>query len=491
MTSLKLIAVGLISLGALISFATSRSVSAADVLTQRYNPARTGSTTQPGLNQATLLDPRWGEIRRIDVSDLVYAQPLYVENLQIGENLYDILFVAARDNSIHAFDAVTFEQKWKRFLKQNDASKIYPTPEGAAPKGCDALSPAGMGIEATPVISADKRVLYVSYRRNLSSGGADALKAEQRLIAVNTSDGSIIADVPVIAPGAPDQWTKFHRSRAGLLLDHGVVYVAMASRCEDPGQEIFHGWIIGFDASTLKTSFAFSPTADGSLLGSDSMPIDGGGVWQGGVGLVADGNGNIFAATGNRRTGLDSAIPADQVPTNTLNYANSVIKLSKTIDLRSRRQVLKVVDYFTPYRKIWMDEEDLDLGASGPVLIPQTPYLLVGGKTGMIYVLNGDDLGKLDNSHAWSSSERREFSRSTRWTWMRRKNSVPIGSCRNFRLELTNMSFPRGRVLSRRQARLSRSPCRTPTKSTPSRLGETGACGSGGKALPTSLGPTV
>ena len=57
---------------------------------------------------------------------------------------------------------------------------------------------------------------------------------------------------------------------------------------------------------------------------------------------------------------------------------------------------ISVGDWFTPYRKIWLDQEDLDLGASGLVLIPGTPFLFGGGKEGLIYVLDRDNMGRLD-----------------------------------------------------------------------------------------------
>jgi hypothetical protein len=33
---------------------------------------------------------------------------------------------------------------------------------------------------------------------------------------------------------------------------------------------------------------------------------------------------------------------------------------------------LALADWFTPYRKIWLDYADLDLGAAGPVVIPNS-----------------------------------------------------------------------------------------------------------------------
>ena len=55
-------------------------------------------------------------------------------------------------------------------------------------------------------------------------------------------------------------------------------------------------------------------------------------------------------------------------------------------------------DYFTPSNWHQLDDDDADLGGSGPVLfdVPgATPSKLIAalGKNGMAYLLNRDDLG--------------------------------------------------------------------------------------------------
>jgi hypothetical protein len=41
-----------------------------------------------------------------------------------------------------------------------------------------------------------------------------------------------------------------------------------------------------------------------------------------------------------------------------------------------------------------LDNNDLDLTSSGPMLVPGTSLLVGGGKTGVLYVLNSTNLGK-------------------------------------------------------------------------------------------------
>ena len=56
---------------------------------------------------------------------------------------------------------------------------------------------------------------------------------------------------------------------------------------------------------------------------------------------------------------------------------------------------LNLLDYFTPANWAFLDEQDLDLGVSGAMLLPGTNLVVGGSKTGDIFVLNRDKLGNL------------------------------------------------------------------------------------------------
>jgi hypothetical protein len=369
----------------------------ADVLTQRYNVERTGSTVSPGLNQGTVADPRWGEVGRVGVNGVVYAQPLVVERLERpGASPTDTVFVATGSNGLYAFDARSLKIIWAQ-------PEIAPNDKSAIGSGCDNLSlPGGIGIEATPVIDRVRNAMFVSYRTNPS--GLDRRGAQQRLRAVDIRDGHVLKDVLVAPPGATPDWAVWHRSRAGLLLDNGVVYIGFASRCEDPGQPMFNGRVLGFDATTLRQVAEFSPTA--------GQNVDGGGIWQGGGGLAADGQGSIYLTAGNRRICVDPApvhACVDHAPPEATNLADSVVKLTPNISRAPDGTVssvdLHVADSFTPYRRIWLDSQDLDLSAAGPVLLPETSYLIAAGKTGIVYLLDRGNMGELDEAHKWTGAD--------------------------------------------------------------------------------------
>ena len=60
------------------------------------------------------------------------------------------------------------------------------------------------------------------------------------------------------------------------------------------------------------------------------------------------------------------------------------------------RVTMTPADWFTPYRTIWQDNRDMDLGSSGVMLIPGTTYMVAGGKEGILYLLHQNNLGKFD-----------------------------------------------------------------------------------------------
>ena len=109
-----------------------------------------------------------------------------------------------------------------------------------------------------------------------------------------------------------------------------------------------------------------------------------GGIWAGGGGPACDTNGNIYCETGNG---------AFDAQTNN-DFGDSFLKLSPT-------NGLGVADYFAPSDQYYLNTNDTDLGASGPVLLPDevgyggaNRHLLIGaGKEGTMYLLNRDNMG--------------------------------------------------------------------------------------------------
>jgi hypothetical protein len=129
----------------------------------------------------------------------------------------------------------------------------------------------------------------------------------------------------------------------------------------------------------------------------NTAPVTGqAGIWQSDTGPAADEEGNVYAVTGNGIFDAASGAP---------DYGDSVLKLALT------QSGLAIKDHFTPHDQEQLNATDQDLGSSGPLLVPpqsgsQRHLLVVGGKAGVVYVLDRDHLGKFhagDDKHALST----------------------------------------------------------------------------------------
>ena len=230
-----------------------------------------------------------------------------------------------------------------------------------------------IGIVGTPVIDAVGQTIYFVARTK--ENGVFV----QRLHAFDIRNGSDRPGSPVViqasAPGTGDGSiggvvafnARTHNQRAGLMLLNGIVYIAWASHCD---QGPYHGWILGYNASTLQQSFVFNTTPDGRL----------GGVWQSGQAMSADANGNIYVLTGN------GDFDANQ--SGGRNYGTSFLKISPAGT---------VLDWFTPHDWQALNDDDLDL-FHGAVLIPNTNLLIGGGKGGTLYVLDRTNMGRITSN---------------------------------------------------------------------------------------------
>jgi uncharacterized protein (TIGR03437 family) len=140
----------------------------------------------------------------------------------------------------------------------------------------------------------------------------------------------------------------------------------------------YHGWIIGYDALTLRQVTVYNSTPNGNE----------GSFWAGGAAPAVDRAGNMYVVSGNGSFDYASLGP---------DLGESYIKLSTN-------GALAVVDYFTPFNYAPLNDGDVDTGSAGVVLLgdeagsPAHPHLMAGaGKEGRIYLLDRDNLGKLES----------------------------------------------------------------------------------------------
>jgi hypothetical protein len=167
---------------------------------------------------------------------------------------------------------------------------------------------------------------------------------------------------------------QHHLNRPGLLLTGGAVYIAFASHCDD---EPYHGWIFAYAADTLAQKAIFCTTPNGGTSMSGAANAGLGGIWQSGMGLVADGA-DIYFASGNGA--FDTTNKGAQLG----------ISLGR---LQLQGSAFKVMDWWTPQAAKSMNDQDLDY-TTAPVLLPNPRVILMGGKDQYLNVFDPANLGK-------------------------------------------------------------------------------------------------
>ncbi|HEV8037728.1 MAG TPA: hypothetical protein VGP62_02620 [Bryobacteraceae bacterium] len=351
-----------------------------NVLTYHNDLSRTGQNlNETILTPSSLAEEEFGQLFTLPVDGQVYAQPLYMSGLNIpGKGIHNVVFIATEHDSVYAFDADSNAAPNTAPLWQasfiNPAAGVTPVPAGNL--GCIAIAPE-LGITSTPVIDSNTGALYV-VSMTLEDFGRTYV---HRLHALDVATGAERLGSPVeiaaSAPGTGDGNTLVtfqhcsYKERAGLLLLNGVVYTTWGSNCDSGG---YHGWVIGYDAKTLARAAVYLTTPN----------WEAGAIWQSGAAPAADASGNIYIVTGNGTFDAERSGP---------DLGDSVIKLSTA-------NGLSVTDYFTPFNTDLLAVNDIDLGSSGALLLPdsagtpQHPHLLVtGGKEGRVYLLDRDRMG--------------------------------------------------------------------------------------------------
>jgi len=334
---------------------------------------RTGqNNSETVLTPANVSPSQFGKLFSYSVDGITYASPLYLANVNIpGQGHHNVVYVATEHDSLYAFDAdgLTANPLWHvSFL----GSGVTTVPCGDVGECGDI--PNEIGITSTPVIDPTTSTIYLVAKTK------EGTKYVQRLHALDVTTGAEKFGGPVVLSGSvPGNGTGSsggnlafsalrENQRTGLLLSGGVIYFAFGSHGD---QSPWHGWVLGYNASTLQQVLIYNATPNGN----------GGGIWQSGGGLATDSSGGLYFTTSNGDFDVDAG---------GIDYGDSIVKLSPSAT---------VMDYFTPHDQSALSTNNLDFGSAGPVLlVDQTsgpyPHLLVtAGKNGTIYVVNRDNMG--------------------------------------------------------------------------------------------------
>jgi hypothetical protein len=388
-----------------------------NVTMQHNDIGRTGQNTQETiLTPANVNKTTFGKLFSHGVDGYVYAQPLYVAGVTMGSGTpqagttHNVVFIATQHDSVYAFDAdsnggANANPLWQVTLL--DAAHGAAANEKTVPNSDVSSSDIvpEIGITSTPVIDTSSNTIYVVSKATV----ADTTFV-QRLHALDITTGQekfggpakLMASVSGTGTGSSGGVLNFdpkwENNRPGSLLLNGIVYLGFAAHGD---QGPYHGWVLAYNAKTLALASAYCVSPNGGQ----------GGIWMSGAGLAADlpaGKpfGRMFVATGN---GAFDATPPNN---NTMSYGDSHVRLDLT------NGTMTAEDSFTPFNQASLNSSDTDLGAGGVLLLPDqggahTHLLVQGGKQGIIYVVDRDNMGGNSGS---SNNDVQEIQTSGLWS---------------------------------------------------------------------------
>lgn len=348
--------------------------------TYHYDNLRSGQNLhETTLTSANVNQNTFGKLFSQPVDGQIYGAPLVVQNVEIpGKGMHNVVYVVTENDSVYAFDANSNTGTNSAPLWQvsfiNPAAGITTIP--STDIGTIAIQPQ-VGITSTPVVNLANSTLLVVAATKENGTYYQRLHALSLTTGAEELGGPVVISASVRGGGSNSRGGKvyfdplYNNQRPALLLNDEVVYIAWASHGLET-VNAYHGWVIGYDATTLAQTSVYCVTPNG----------DQGGIWQDGDGLAADPLGNVYAVVGNGTFDVDQKLN---------DYGMSYVKLSPA-------NGLKVADYFTPFDARQLSQQDLDLGSGGPLLLPyleaKHPYLALGsGKDGNLYVVDRSDMG--------------------------------------------------------------------------------------------------
>jgi outer membrane protein assembly factor BamB len=331
---------------------------------------------EPYMAPPFITKERFKQAFEDELNGQIYAQPLAANGM---------LLVVTEDDWAYGIDPVTGARRWERRVGT-------PVNALAAPVECTDIEPH-VGITGAPVIDSGRNIAY--FVANEIVAGQIAW----RMHAVDLGSGNEIPNFPVTIEGHAQNLAGVNfeaaqeLQRPALLMMNGVVYAGFGSHCDKPP---FEGWIAGV-------------TTSGQLTTMWASSAHGASIWQSGGGLVSDRPGQIIFTSGNGNNGPGEGDPPPGPGTNPPEgrLGESVVRVQAQPGGN-----LKAIDFFSPFNSALLDERDIDLGASAPVALPSEYFgtanvpnpLIQEGKYGMVYLLNRDSLGGMDQGPGGSDN---------------------------------------------------------------------------------------
>lgn len=413
------------------------------VLTQRYDNQRTGwNRAEHILTLESVGSPEFQKLYTVPTAGQPYAQPLIASGVPFPDgSVKNVMVIATMTDVVQAFQvdsaiggpafvptllwseslgsplAANFMPMESSFCTDmifniclnlggqtpppKDIPRLPPIPSSADFIINNAQTGAGqllnvnglglyninpsIGIVSTPVLDLSRQSILVVAKM----AGAQTDSVQIRLFRLDLRTGQVLGTVevgkdrsgnPVQVPGTSADSVNGmvifnpaqHMQRPALLLQNGHLYVGLGSHQDT---KPWHGWVFSFDPETLEQNAVWCSTPN----------AEGGAIWQAGNGLAGDALGSVYVMTGNGCKEQDCVSAGGDLSSDRSkqNFADMFVQLSP--DLSQVHSFMP--GDFLPGDQQKREDEDLDVGASGPVLFDG--HMLVGiEKESLLFLLD-------------------------------------------------------------------------------------------------------
>lgn len=402
-----------LSFGSLLPRLGAQTPTAVTVPTWRYDLTHSGANThETALTPANVNANSFGKLFTLAVDGNLYAQPLYVPGLTMGDGqVHNVVYIATEHDSVYAFDADSNGGSNANPLWQ---VSLLSTAHGAAPgattvswtkTGSEDIQPE-IGVTGTPVIDPATNTLFVVAATEENGEYLMRLHALNIITGAEQANSPALINATVPGTGLGSSGGKlsfsplWQNQRAALAFYSGHVYFAFGAH-GDNGP--WHGWVFAYNGATLQQTAAVCLTPNGY----------GAGVWESGSGLPIDSGGpagRLFLVTGN---GTYTTYP----PFNeSSEFGESIINF----DLSNGG--LTPTDAFTSFNAAHLTQSDLDQGSGGILMVsdtsgPNANILVEVGKEGRILVLNRNKLGGFASGASSNTNILQDILGETKGLW--------------------------------------------------------------------------
>jgi len=325
-------------------------IAASSVLEYHRRPSRDGLYTDPALTQAAAGGLHLDAAFNVHIQGRANAQPLYLA----APDGRDRLIVATEENNVYVLDAATGATIVQRNL--GAAVRLSQLP-------CGNIDP--LGVTGTPIVDPTSGTLFLD-AMTIPTGSSSPTHL---VFALSVDDLSTKPGWPLDVAARVQSPVRFvstvQNQRSALAILNGTLYIAYGAHAGDCGN--YHGWVVAVPVSTPNNVIAWSTRASG------------GGIW--GPGGIASDGASLFVATGNT-FGVTQ-----------WGDGEAIIRLPPSLSFSQQ-----TTDFFRPTDWLNLDQRDLDLGGSGPVLLTVSnsspSHLIVAlGKDGTAYLVDQSNLG--------------------------------------------------------------------------------------------------